>query len=253
MRKCRGKRQTRVKIPGGDGATITVPCICKCEAKAEEDRKKQEEARQELQRMERLRSASLIENRLKNANLATFQQNKDNAQLYKIVRNYVQNFDEMYRNNQGLLLYGPVGTGKSYAAACIANELLNQKIPVIMTSFVKILQMIQDKQVEESELIARLNNAKLLIIDDLGTERNTDYGLEKVYNVIDSRYLAGKPLILTTNLMLTDMKENMDTRYKRIYDRIFAMCFPHRVAGASWRMNQAADRYDEMRKRLLED
>ena len=48
-------------------------------------------------------------------------------------------FDEMYRNNQGLLLYGPVGTGKSYAAACIANELLNQKIPVIMTSFVKIL------------------------------------------------------------------------------------------------------------------
>ena len=105
--KCRGKRQTRVKIPGGDGATITVPCICKCEAKAEEDRKKQEEARQELQRMERLRSASLIENRLKNANLATFQQNKDNAQLYKIVRNYVQNFDEMYRNNQGLLLYGP--------------------------------------------------------------------------------------------------------------------------------------------------
>lgn len=46
--KCKGKRQTRVKIPGSGGATITVPCICKCEAKAEEDRKKQEEARQEL-------------------------------------------------------------------------------------------------------------------------------------------------------------------------------------------------------------
>ena len=71
--------------------------------------------------------------------------------------------------------------------------------------------------------------------------------------MIDSRYLAGKPLILTTNLMLVDMKENIDTRYKRIYDRIFAMCFPHRVGGASWWMNQAADRYDEMRKRLLED
>jgi len=82
--KCRGKRQTRVKIPGGDGTTITVPCICKCEAKAEEDRKKQEEARQELQRMERLRSASLIENRLKNANLATFQQTKDMLVLYHL-------------------------------------------------------------------------------------------------------------------------------------------------------------------------
>ena len=99
--------------------------------------------------------------------------------------------------------------------------------------------------------MTRFNAAKLLIIDDLGTERNTDYGLEKVYNIIDSRYLSGKPLILTTNLSLQEMRETTDIRYRKVYDRIFEMCYPVQVIGKSWRMNQAADRFDNM-KALLE-
>lgn len=158
----------------------------------------------------------------------------------------------MYKQSQGILFWGTVGTGKSYTAACIANELLDRNVSVIMTSFVKILQSIQNTQNEEEKLIARLNTAKLLIIDDLGTERNTDYALEKVYNVIDSRYLTGKPLILTTNLTFQEMQGCTDTRYKRIYDRIFEMCYPVMVSGRSWRMDHAAERFDDM-KRLLEE
>ena len=59
------------------------------------------------------------------------------------------------------------------------------------------LQNIQGNPDEEERIMAGLNAAKLLIIDDLGAERSTDYALEKVYNIIDSRYLSGKPLILT--------------------------------------------------------
>lgn len=95
-----------------------------------------------------------------------------------------------------------------------------------MTSFVKVLQVIQDNTENETEFVNRLCAARLLIIDDLGTERNTDYALEKVYNVIDSRYRTGKPLILTTNLNLQDMQMTQDIRYQRIYDRIFEMCHP---------------------------
>ena len=120
-----------------------------------------------------------------------------------------------------------------------------------MTSFVRILSMVQDISVDESEFIDRLNAASLLIIDDLGTERNTDYALEKVYAVIDSRYRTGKPLILTTNLALKEMKETQDIRYQRIYSRIFKMCYPVMVAGDSWRRKQAAERFDQM-KVLLE-
>lgn len=156
----------------------------------------------------------------------------------------------MYKSGEGLLLWGPVGTGKSYAAACIANELLSRSVSVVMTSFVKILQAIGDVKVDESTYMARLNSAKLLILDDLGTERDTGFAIEKVYNIIDSRYLAEKPLILTTNLDFQEMTNCPDLRYKRVYDRIFEKCYPVRVAGNSWRMGEAAKRFDEMKKIL---
>lgn len=105
---------------------------------------------------------------------------------------------------------------------------------------------------EEERIMAGLNAAKLLIIDDLGAERSTDYALEKVYNIIDSRYLSGKPLILTTNMTLKDMQESEDIRYRRIYDRIFEMCFPVRFAGRSWREKAASKRFDAM-KNLMEE
>ena len=95
----------------------------------------------------------------------------------------------MMTKNQGLLFYGDVGTGKTFSAACIANYLLNRKIPTVMTSFVKIIGNADLRNREESMYFTdRLNRAKLLIIDDLGAERGTDYALERVYDIIDSRY-----------------------------------------------------------------
>lgn len=223
---CRTKKQTR--LPASDftgGREMIVPCICKCKVE---------------------------ENKLKAARLDGYQVDGDNQKIYNLAGNYVKRFDEMYEKRQGLLFWGTVGTGKSYTAACIANELLDQMIPVVMTSFVKILQNIQGNPDEEERIMAGLNAAKLLIIDDLGAERSTDYALEKVYNIIDSRYLSGKPLILTTNMTLKDMQESEDIRYRRIYDRIFEMCFPVRFAGRSWREKAASKRFDAM-KNLMEE
>lgn len=89
-----------------------------------------------------------------------------------------------------------------------------------MTSFVKLLDTMKGFQSDDQAMIAKLNKAKLLIIDDLGAERSTDTALEKVYNIVDSRYRAKRPVILTTNLGIDEMKETLDIRYSRIYDRI---------------------------------
>lgn len=250
---CRTKKQTR--LPASDftgGREMIVPCICKC--KVEENKRKEEEEkkRQEMQRLERLKASSLMDAKLKTAKLENYQVNEDNRKAYNLACNYVKKFDEMYKDHQGLLLWGPVGTGKSYTAACIANELLDQMVPVVMTSFVKILQNIQSNHDEEERIMAGLNAAKLLIIDDLRAERSTDYGFEKVFNIIDNRYLSEKPLIITTNMTLKEMQEEGDIRYKRIYDRIFAMCFPARLAGRSWREKEASKRFDAM-KNLMEE
>ena len=155
----------------------------------------------------------------------------------------------MYKENQGLILYGSVGTGKSYAAAVIANELLEKKVPVVMTSFIKILKDVGT--FDDNERLELIKNAKLLIIDDLGAERGTDYAIEKVYDIIDSRYRSNKPVILTTNLSIEQMKSCDDIRYTRIYDRIFEMCYPVKVTGFSWRKKEAASRYG-VAKKLLE-
>lgn len=120
-----------------------------------------------------------------------------------------------------------------------------------MTSFVKILQDIWEND-REAEYITILNSASLLIIDDLGTERETDYALEKVYNIIDSRARANKPMIITSNLELNDMMECEDIRKKRIYDRILECCYPMYVGGKSFRMMKAAQRFDEMKDFLEE-
>lgn len=246
--KCHTKKQTRLKgIPFiNNGQEKIVSCICKCEIKENKKKEEEEKRYQEILKLERLRSSSLMDVKLKEAKLSKFEINEYNKKIFALVENYINQFEEMYKKRQGLLFYGDVGTGKSFTAACIANELLDNNVPVIMTSFVKILQNIQGDPEEEKNIIALLNKARLLILDDLGTERSTDYALEKVYNVIDSRYLSGKPLILTTNMNISDMQEAKDIRYKRIYDRIFEMCFPVKLCGRSWREKEAEDRFDEM-------
>ena len=106
----------------------------------------------------------------------------------------------MKANASGLLIWGDVGTGKSFFAGCIANALLEKGVPVLMTNFSRILNTLTGMHFEDrNQFIDSLNRYSLLIIDDLGIERNSEFALEQVFNVIDSRYRSKKPLIVTTN------------------------------------------------------
>lgn len=229
---------------------MKVHIMCSCEKKEREAYEKEHKRQEEMRVVEGLRKLSLMDDKLSQARLESFKETDDNARLLKIVRNYIVNFEKMYEDNQGLLLWGPVGTGKSYAAAVIANELLDRRTSVVMTSFIKILKEVGTFD-DDNGKIEKMNQSKLLIIDDLGAERGTDYSLERVYDIIDSRYRSNKPIILTTNLTMEQMKNCDDIRYNRIYDRIFEMCYPVKVNGLSWRKREAASRYAAT-KQILE-
>ena len=149
-------------------------------------------------------------------------------------KNYVENWDEMQRNHIGCLFWGPVGTGKSYIAGCIANELLKQEVTVKMTNFNTIIDDIFPLA-DKTEYINALAAYQLLIIDDLGVERNSEYALGIVFSVIDRRIRSGRPLIITTNLPLKEIKNETMLDKRRIYDRILEMCTPMYVGGASKR------------------
>ena len=245
--KCGGKKETIIQLqdranPGKTVAT-KVPCTCRCER---ERIMAERTAKEELERVERLKKASLMGAKFDSATFDSCTVTEHNRRNLRICKRYAENFDDLYRRNQGLLMYGSVGTGKSYAAACIANHLLSRGVSVIMTSFVKLLEMIQSGTEDESVIINRLNQAKLVIFDDLNSERDTSFAMEKLYNIVDSRYRAGKPMILTTNLSLEAMQNEKDIRYARIYDRIFETCYPMAFTGTSWRLIAANKRYQGM-------
>ena len=124
-----------------------------------------------------------------------------------------------------------------------------------MTSFVKLNAILGNYRQEDDDetIIRKLNEARLLVIDDLGVERGTDYSLEHVYNVIDSRSRAKRPLILTTNLSLQQMQGSVDIRYRRIYDRVFQICYPVEFLGPSWRMAEASKLHREMETLFAEN
>ncbi len=240
-----------VKFPVMDGTKImvekVVPVMCRCQQEKEAKAEQKAKYEREMRVVGRLKKESLLDARLATASLRHYTQSEGNAFGYKVAERYIAKFAELKEKGQGLLFWGDVGTGKSYTAAAIANALLERRIPVIMTSLIKILSQAGSAGVSE-DTIRNLNRPDLLILDDFGAERSTDYAIENVYNIIDSRYRSGKPLILTTNLTLEEMKRTDDRRYQRIYDRVFSMCFPVRFTGESFRKVSAVHRFDEMQE-----
>ncbi len=242
--KCREARREYVTVRG-QKFLVTKLCACDIESIERENARKEEE--RAALKVNENKSASNIDPMYATASLATFDQESDNKGAYNLAKNYVAQFPEMLKRNQGLLFWGDVGTGKTYTACCIANELLERGHTVYSLSFAQLFQKVNGYSTEqEEELMERVKTVDLLILDDLGAERSSDYGNEKVYAVIDTRYRIGKPTIFTTNMTLSQMKETYDIRQKRLYDRIFQTCFPLQFNGNSRRVDEARERYYEM-------
>jgi DNA replication protein DnaC len=157
----------------------------------------------------------------------------------------------MLESSTGLLLWGGVGTGKSFFAGCIANALLDQGVPVLMTNFARILNTLTGMYSQDrNEFIDSLNKYSLLILDDLGVERNSEFALEQVFSVIDSRYRSKKPMIVTTNLTLEELKRPADLAHARIYDRVLERCVPLKINNRNIREGNSARNLDQARELL---
>ena len=119
-----------------------------------------------------------------------------------------------------------------------------------MTNFSAILNDLTASFEGRNEYIERLCRFPLLILDDFGMERGTEYGLEQVYNVIDSRYRSRKPLIVTTNLSLAELQNPQDTAHARIYDRVLEMCLPILFTGENFRKETAGAKMNGLKELL---
>ena len=157
-------------------------------------------------------------------------------------RGYVQHWDEFKKAGIGLIMFGDVGTGKSYAAGCIANALIDRLESVLFVGMSDVVNRMQGNfGTDRDHYMKSLMRPDLLILDDLGAERNTSFGKERVFDVVDKRLLTGKPMIVTTNIPLSVMKQAVDLDDRRIYDRILEVCVPIMFDGDSFRKSTAAD------------
>lgn len=227
--KCHTPKQCKISL---FGVSRVMDCACQCA----EERQRKVATKKHLDYLQRMRNRGNIRPD------ATF----DAAQMSKnlqICMRYAKKFEEMRRKNIGILFWGDVGTGKTFAAHCICNALLEREIPMpgYITSTANVLSGGFDK----SGTLDIFRRMPLVVLDDLGAERGSDYAIETVFSLVDERYRAQKPLIATSNIPLEEIKNPMirtknndlipDIRRKRIYDRVLEMCVPVCFRGGSKR------------------
>ena len=241
---CHSPIQCRVRLWERESI---VTCMCKCQEAAYQEEQKRLAQEEEKMKIQRLKANGIQDRQLLACRFEIAEENQD----IRIARRYVENWKKVKAENLGLLLWGDVGTGKSFMAACIANALLEQGVPVLMTNFSKILNQMGAMYSEERyRYIASFTNYSLLIIDDLGIERGTDYALEQVYAVIDERYKTGLPVIITTNIGIEELRNPVDVQHERIYSRVLEMCTPVRVRGNDRRMQIGKSKQEVMKEVL---
>lgn len=231
-------------------APCIVPVLCRCGREARE--REQQLIRQEklFWRAERNRRACFGEDR-KRWDFTFAKDDKRDAEASAQAQGYVRRFEEMRSRGKGLLFLGGCGVGKTYLACCIANALLDQGHTVRVTSFMTIANRLQstfDKLSVHKELL----DCDLLVLDDLAAERDTAFMQEIVFQVVDERTSAGKPMIVTSNLSTQKLTEADNLARQRILSRIQEACVPIVVKGIDRRQQTMKHDYRADKAKLME-
>jgi DNA replication protein DnaC len=218
------------------------------ERKAEEDRKLRE-------RIQRIIGESGMGERFLRRTFDTFEITEHNRQAAIACQKYADNFDKLLPKRgqpepgrNGLFICGPKGTGKTHLAAAIANQLIHKGTPVICMTMIDLLQRIKrtfaryDGPVDEGEVLNIYKTVPLLVIDDMGKEPPTEWAVSTIYNIINGRYEAYMPTIITTNYDDKALVERMTPPTSRdsitaeaTIDRLMEMCKGIVLTGPSWR------------------
>lgn len=251
--RCHKPKQVRSKIDlwGTGEQEELLPIDCDCRRQEQDEQVRREKIRRDREKVQRMwEDDGITEKRQLQGSFA--EDDSADPAKSRLCRRYVEKWEQMRGENIGLLLYGPTGTGKSFFASAIGNALLARGVSVAATSMPRLLNLLQSAA-DRQRLLDRLGKYDLLILDDLGVERDSSYAAEQVFHVVDSRSRAGRPLIVTTNLSMDELEQPASMQYARIYDRVLELCPVRlRLVGESRRKGNAQARKEIARALLLD-
>ena len=244
--KCGKPRQRRLDLPGAP--TRIVPVQCACQEAAEKERTAREERKSHAAKLEKARRACFPNGGFyRNCTFSA----DDGRSPYQstICARYAETFTKDDPN--GLLLWGEVGTGKSFMSAAIANAVIDLGYSALQTDIGSIVSILESSYENRHRELNRILGYDLLCLEDLGAQRCTEYMMGHIYAVIDGRYKTGKPMVITTNFALQAISHvRPDDPWSRIFDRIIERCFPVEFKGTNRRRENGLEMRKAMRERL---
>jgi len=219
----------------------------------ERERKQAEEDQKMRDRIRKIIGESGMRDRFLRRTFESFEVTNDNKRAFKAAKAYADNFAAMLPQKgnpapgrNGLFMSGGIGTGKTHLAAAIANQLMHQGTPVICMTMIDLLERIKrtyaSARDDEGSVLTLYKSVPLLIIDDMGKEPPTEWAVSTIYNIINGRYEAYLPTVVTTNYddaMLINRMTPTTTRdsltAESTVDRLREMCVGIPTTGPSWR------------------
>lgn len=170
------------------------------------------------QKAERLLKHSKIDKRF---SLRTFENFKEYNDITRVAKkkaiDYAEHIEQYLDTGTNLIIEGAgkVGTGKTHLACAVAQEVMNRGIPA---KFINVISMISE--IKENFDVSKYIDIELLIIDDLGKEKSTDWVCENIYAIINKRYEQMKPTVITTEQPMSAMTSHYGEKGRAILSRI---------------------------------
>lgn len=226
----------------GETRYIRGTCKCELERQAQEEARRKEYERKA--RIERLFDLAELGPRFAECTFESWIARPGSERCLEAAKNFAEHFDRHQVSGEGLLMFGNPGNGKSHLAAAIVNAVIPRGKACVFRSVPALLKKLQetyraDARVSESEILAVLQDADLVVLDDLGAEKMTEWAESMLYYIVDQRYRWRKPLIVTTNCDLEELEERIGTR---TFDRLLEMCVLVENRATSYRKEQAFKR-----------
>lgn len=243
--RCGKPKQKKLTFPWSDEPHI-VRIPCECEERAEQERQEREERAKRKAKADRMRDECFPASGFYRD--CTFETDDGlTPVLSRACERFADSFDPS--DHYGLMLWGDVGTGKSFMSSAIANRVIDRGFSAFQTDVRYIVNLMESSFEHRQRNLDRILGYDLLLIEDLGAQRDTPYMMEHVYAVIDGRYKTGKPMVITTNFDGERIASiSGDSAWGRIFDRILERCYPVEFSGE----NRRAHKKEEMRKAMTE-